>query len=186
LPAVNERDLLARLIHGPVNGDALARMSGQTRAAVWKRIDGLREAGVPITARPGQGYALAQPMELLDVGAIRPALPPEVASGLATLEVAWTLDSTNSELLRRPAPPVGAEVLLAERQTGGRGRRGRECLHAIARRSVSTRCAPHLRARLTTVVGKRGRNRVLRRGCRRRRRRYACGIVWLQASSAPT
>ncbi len=50
---MDERDLLQRLIAGPVSGDALARELGQTRAAVWKRISGLREAGVLVDARPG-------------------------------------------------------------------------------------------------------------------------------------
>ena len=50
-----ERDLLVRLAEGPVSGDALARAVGQTRAAVWKRIETLREGGVRIDARPGRG-----------------------------------------------------------------------------------------------------------------------------------
>jgi biotin operon repressor BirA-like protein len=64
-----ERDLLVRLQAGPASGDALARASGQTRAAVWKRIEALRAAGVAIDARPGRGYALASPVELLDADA---------------------------------------------------------------------------------------------------------------------
>jgi BirA family biotin operon repressor/biotin-[acetyl-CoA-carboxylase] ligase len=92
---------------------------------VWKRIEALREAGVAIEAAPGRGYRLARPIDLLDAGAIRDALPAPVAASIARLDVAWSLDSTNSELLRRGAPARGVDVLLAERQTGGRGRRGR-------------------------------------------------------------
>ncbi|MEN5116676.1 bifunctional biotin--[acetyl-CoA-carboxylase] ligase/biotin operon repressor BirA [Luteimonas sp. TWI662] len=126
MPTLNaERALLERLIAGPVSGDVLARESGQTRAAVWKRIGLLREAGVPIEARRGQGYALAQPVSLLDRDAIVAALPAEARAGLDRLDVAWTVDSTNAELLRRPMPGAAAEALLAERQTAGRGRRGR-------------------------------------------------------------
>ena len=54
------------------------------------------------------------------------------AGSVSALEVAWSLDSTNSELLRRKAPAQGAEVLLAEQQTGGRGRRGRHWASPIA------------------------------------------------------
>lgn len=117
--------LLQRLAAGPVSGDVLARECGQTRAAVWKRIAQLREAGVPIAAQRGQGYALAQPVDLLDADVVIAALPPDARAQLAALALAWTLDSTNAELLRRPMPGPQAEVLLAERQTGGRGRRGR-------------------------------------------------------------
>ena len=130
--AAPERALLRRLIAGPVSGDALARESGQTRAAVWKRIEGLREAGVPIVARPGTGYVLAQPMSLLDADAILDALPVAVRTRMAALDVAWTIDSTNAELLRRRMPGANAEVLLAERQTGGRGRRGRSWQSPLA------------------------------------------------------
>jgi BirA family biotin operon repressor/biotin-[acetyl-CoA-carboxylase] ligase len=123
---MDERSLLARLIQGPVSGDALARAGGTSRAAVWKRIEALREAGVPIDARAGRGYALAQPFDLLDSDAIADRLPPPARARIASLEIAWSVDSTNSELLRRPAAAEGAAtVMLAERQTGGRGRRGR-------------------------------------------------------------
>jgi len=127
-----DRALLQRLAAGPVSGDALAREAGLTRAAVWKRIEALREAGVAIEARAGRGYALAAPVDLLDAGAIRAALPAPVRDRLAALDVAWSLDSTNSELLRRGMSGPGAQVLLAERQTGGRGRRGRAWASPLA------------------------------------------------------
>ncbi|UHQ22772.1 bifunctional biotin--[acetyl-CoA-carboxylase] ligase/biotin operon repressor BirA [Lysobacter sp. 5GHs7-4] len=129
---MDERALLQRLIDGPASGDALARACGQTRTAVWKRIEALREAGVAIEAKPGRGYALAQPLDLLDAQAIRAALPASERARLAELDVAWSIDSTNSELLRRATPSHGASVLLAERQTGGRGRRGREWASPLA------------------------------------------------------
>lgn len=122
---MDDRDLLLRLGAGGLSGDALAREAGITRAAVWKRIRALRAAGVEIEARPGRGYALARTPDLLDAQALRAALPAAVAASLASLEVAWSLDSTNSELLRRPPPATGVAVLLAERQTAGRGRLGR-------------------------------------------------------------
>lgn len=127
-----ERALLQRLAAGPVPGHVLALECGQTRAAVWKRIAQLREAGVAIRARRGQGYALEQPLDLLDADAVIAALAPEARARLASLAVAWTLDSTNAELLRRPMPGPQCEVLLAERQTGGRGRRGRSWQSPLA------------------------------------------------------
>lgn len=122
---MNERDLLQALAEGPSSGDALARRFGLTRAAVWKRIESLRAAGVPIRAEAGRGYRLEHPLELLDADAIRQAMTPAAATALSDLEVAWSLDSTNAEALRRGAPSQGTRVLFAERQTAGRGRRGR-------------------------------------------------------------
>ncbi len=127
---MDDRDLLARLAQGPVSGDTLAREAGTTRAAIWKRIEALRAAGVEIAARAGSGYALQYPLDLLDAPAIQRALAAPARDALAGLEVVWSIDSTNSELLRRStdvrrADLSGSDVLLAERQTGGRGRRGR-------------------------------------------------------------
>ena len=127
-----DRALLQRLAAGPVSGDALAREAGQTRAAVWKRIQGLRQAGLAIDARPGIGYALAAPVDLLDAGRIAAELPADLRAGIDALDVAWSLDSTSSELLRRGAQGDGAQVLLAERQSGGRGRRGRAWASPLA------------------------------------------------------
>lgn len=127
-----ERLLLQRVSIGPVSGDLLAREVGLTRAAVWKRIESLRDAGIPITAVPGRGYRLEQPLDLLDAAVIRAGLPAAFAPQLASLEVDWSLDSTNSELLRRKLPARGCSVLLAERQTGGRGRRGRSWSSPLA------------------------------------------------------
>ncbi len=129
---MHDRDLLLRLLRGPAGGEALAGEGGLTRAAVWKRIAALRAAGVAIAAQPGKGYALAQPLELLSPDAIRHQLPPDLRAQLVALDVAWSLDSTNSELLRRTTCPVGSTVLLAERQTGGRGRRGRSWASPLA------------------------------------------------------
>ncbi|MBO9880590.1 bifunctional biotin--[acetyl-CoA-carboxylase] ligase/biotin operon repressor BirA [Xanthomonas sp. D-109] len=122
---MDERELLARLSKGPLSGDALARACGLTRAAVWKRIQALRAAGVEIEGRAGEGYGLARPLELLDAAAIQAGLTVPARAELAGLEIAWSLVSSNTTLLQRPAPAQGSEVLLAERQTGGRGRRGR-------------------------------------------------------------
>ncbi|MEO6228467.1 MAG: bifunctional biotin--[acetyl-CoA-carboxylase] ligase/biotin operon repressor BirA [Thermomonas sp.] len=129
---VHERLLLQRLASGPISGDLLAREAGLTRAAVWKRIESLRDAGIAIAAVPGRGYRLDQSLDLLDAAAIRAALPTYIAPQLESLEIAWTLDSTNSELLRRKLPSHGCAVLLAERQTGGRGRRGRSWASPLA------------------------------------------------------
>jgi BirA family biotin operon repressor/biotin-[acetyl-CoA-carboxylase] ligase len=68
----------------------------------------------------------------LEADAIIGALPPFVRAGIASLEIAWSLDSTNSELLRRETPAHGLAALIAERQTGGRGRRGKTWASPLA------------------------------------------------------
>lgn len=122
---MDERSLVLRLLQGPASGDALARAGGYTRAAVWKRIESLRSAGLTIDALPGRGYRLATPLDVLDADAIAALLPDGARHALAALEVRWSIDSTNTALLREAPLGGGARALLAERQTAGRGRRGR-------------------------------------------------------------
>ncbi len=127
-----DRQLLEALAAGPVSGNTLAAALGLGRAAVWKRIEALREAGIAIEASPGRGYRLGQPLELLDAGRICAGLVAPVREMLSDLQVAWRLASSNSALLALPAPTQGTRVLLAEQQTAGRGRLGRAWASPLA------------------------------------------------------
>ncbi|MDR2871116.1 MAG: bifunctional biotin--[acetyl-CoA-carboxylase] ligase/biotin operon repressor BirA [Xanthomonadaceae bacterium] len=129
---VDDRELLTRLQAGNLSGDALARIAGVTRAAIWKRIQGLRAAGIEIEGRAGDGYRLMQTLDWLETEQILKEMPAAARSLLVSLEVAWSVDSTNAELLRRAPPDQGAAVLMAERQTQGRGRRGRSWASPLA------------------------------------------------------
>ncbi|MEO7149365.1 MAG: biotin--[acetyl-CoA-carboxylase] ligase [Rhodanobacteraceae bacterium] len=115
-----------------VSGARLAARLGVSRAAVWKQIEALRAAGLPVEAHAGRGYRLSHPLELLDVAAIRCALDPAVRKRLGALEVHWRLDSTSSEWLRRAATLPDRAFVFAEVQTAGRGRRGRAWLSSAA------------------------------------------------------
>ncbi|WP_395679613.1 biotin--[acetyl-CoA-carboxylase] ligase [Dokdonella sp.] len=119
--------MLAELCLRPaVSGIELAERLGVTRAAVWKQVERLREAGVEIDAQPGSGYRLHAPVELLDAPGLRAALAPATRERLGDLVVHWQLDSTNSELSRRADQDTRDRlVCLAEMQSAGRGRRGR-------------------------------------------------------------
>lgn len=108
------------------SGESLAESAGVTRSAVWKAIEQLRELGLDIEAHTHRGYRLRSPTVSLDAEVLRRALPTEVRAVLNALEVVWETESTNAQLLAAPAPPVGQfDVLIAENQTQGRGRRGR-------------------------------------------------------------
>lgn len=108
------------------SGEALAASLDVSRSAVWKAVETLRELGLGVHAVPNRGYRLARACEPLDAARIRTALPRETNARLKRLDVAWSLESTNAELAARTAPAPGTgEVLLAEYQTAGRGRRGR-------------------------------------------------------------
>jgi BirA family biotin operon repressor/biotin-[acetyl-CoA-carboxylase] ligase len=115
-----------------VSGSALAGALGVTRAAVWKQIQALRTLGAPIQAVAGQGYRLAWPFEALDARTIRARLEPSVRKRLGDLQVCWQVDSTSSQLLHRAAHGApDLSVCLAETQSAGRGRRGREWISPL-------------------------------------------------------
>jgi len=121
--------LLALLATGEsLSGAALAAQTGVTRAAIWKQIEALRVRGVPIEARGQAGYRVPWPLQMLDAEQIRAALPTPLERSLGALEVHWELDSTSSELQRRGTTAKDFSIVLAETQTAGRGRRGREWL----------------------------------------------------------
>ncbi|EIL97777.1 bifunctional biotin--[acetyl-CoA-carboxylase] synthetase/biotin operon repressor [Rhodanobacter thiooxydans] len=121
--------LLALLAEGePLSGAGLAAQAGVTRAAIWKQVEALRARGVPVEARGTAGYRLPWPLQMLDAGQIRAALPAPLARSLGALEVHWELDSTSSELQRRGHAAKDFSIVLAETQQAGRGRRGRSWL----------------------------------------------------------
>ena len=124
--------LHARLADGAFHsGEALAGSLGVSRSAVWKAAGALRELGVTLDAVPNRGYRMRPPCEPLDAAAIERALDAAARGRVARLDVEWSVGSTNAELLARPSPRPGTtEVLLAEHQSAGRGRRGRSWLAA--------------------------------------------------------
>jgi BirA family transcriptional regulator, biotin operon repressor / biotin---[acetyl-CoA-carboxylase] ligase len=117
--------LLERLAAGePATGEALGESLGLTRAAIWKQVDRLRRAGLPVTTIAGSGYTLGQPLELLDAERVQALIDAEVAGDIRSVTVLHTTASTN-RWLQEQAGGSG-RACLAETQTAGRGRRGRD------------------------------------------------------------
>ena len=111
------------------SGEALARSLGVSRSAVWKVVAALRAQGCTLHAVRNRGYRLVHGREPLDPAKIRAHLGREVREHIARIDSAWAIGSTNTALLERANPRSGtAEVLLAEFQNAGRGRRGRAWL----------------------------------------------------------
>jgi BirA family biotin operon repressor/biotin-[acetyl-CoA-carboxylase] ligase len=125
-----DQRVFAELADGEYHsGAALAERQGVTRGGIWKAVESLRRAGLPIDAVTNRGYRLAMRTAPLSVAHILEALPAEVRSRLASCEVLWSVESTNRLLLESLTSRPGAlRVLLTENQTAGRGRRGRSWL----------------------------------------------------------
>jgi BirA family transcriptional regulator, biotin operon repressor / biotin---[acetyl-CoA-carboxylase] ligase len=109
----------------PISGEALAASLGLSRGGIWKRVQRLKSLGYVIDGSPRRGYLLRGTPDKL--------LPDEVAQGLKTfllkgpIHYHETLGSTNDlakELGSKGAPE--GTVVVAETQTRGRGRLGRD------------------------------------------------------------
>lgn len=121
-------ELLKILAQGGFHsGEALGRRLGVSRTAIWKYVKGLLEWGIDCHSVSGKGYRLAQPIELLSETDLAAAMDAEVLAQISSLEVLPNIDSTNRYLMERlPNNLNSGHVCLAEYQTAGRGRRGRD------------------------------------------------------------
>ncbi|HWS39945.1 MAG TPA: biotin--[acetyl-CoA-carboxylase] ligase [Arenimonas sp.] len=117
--------LLKALLTGPKSGVELAQLLGISRAAIWKRVEVLRQQGLEIEASEAHGYRLMQPMTLLDESLIIEVLSPELRSQINTLNICFETDSTQIQAYNHPVSENGIDVWLAEYQRAGQGRRGK-------------------------------------------------------------
>lgn len=112
--------LLKRLSQGGFHsGEALGAEFGISRAAISKHIQAIQEWGVDIYSLKGKGYQLAQPLQLLDEAVLKAAVD-------APLELIPIIGSTNQHLMDKVDRLDSGAVCIAEYQSQGRGRRGRE------------------------------------------------------------
>lgn len=121
--------LLALLQDGRFHsGEALGAVLGVSRAAVWKQLQELQSTtGLVVHKIRGRGYRLASPVVLLDSDRLLDS------SGGWAPWVLEAVDSTNAEAFRRLESGVEPPFfVVAERQTAGRGRRGRQWVSPFA------------------------------------------------------
>ena len=111
---------------GYLSGQRISAQLGVSRAAVWKAIEALRKEGYEIDSRSNCGYRLVRKADVID---------PEALSRLGTRQMGRkvlyfdSLDSTNNEIKRQSIGQVeNGLAIIADCQTGGRGRRGRSFL----------------------------------------------------------
>ncbi|ELY67628.1 biotin--[acetyl-CoA-carboxylase] ligase [Natrinema versiforme] len=113
------RAILEAIAEGPVSGPELADALDISRAAVWKHIEGLREADFEIESGPN-GY------ELTAVAAYNaPAVEFELEAPFS-IEYHDSVGSTNDRARELAAEGATDVAVLADEQVGGRGRLERE------------------------------------------------------------
>lgn len=107
-----------------VSGAVISRELQVSRTAVWKHINGLRDAGYLIEAVPSRGYQLISTPNILSEEEVREKLhTTTIGQRLVCLpETA----STNADAFRLAEEgAVEGTVIIAEAQSGGKGRMGR-------------------------------------------------------------
>lgn len=106
-----------------ISGEELSRRLQITRTAVWKQINVLRAKGYAFDAVPKLGYRLVTQPTRLDEAALLSKLAPGTFGN--RLRILEKTESTQNEAAAwaKEGVPEGA-VVLAEEQTGGRGRQG--------------------------------------------------------------
>jgi BirA family biotin operon repressor/biotin-[acetyl-CoA-carboxylase] ligase len=110
---------------GSVSGADLSRQLGISRAAIWARLQALRELGYDIEASPHLGYRLVSAPDLLHADDLLSRLGKTRVIG-RDIRIFERTTSTNDIMARLAGDGVkeGA-VVFAESQSRGRGRLGR-------------------------------------------------------------
>lgn len=117
--------MLAALVRGggePVSGEELASRLACSRAAVHRHVEALRREGVRIDGAP-EGYVLDPALDVVAPALVEARLQPPLAG-----PVSWTAEtgSTNDDAAAAARDGAGEGLVVgADRQTAGRGRRGR-------------------------------------------------------------
>ncbi len=107
-----------------VSGEAISDKLGLTRTAVWKHVEALRGQGYRIDAVPARGYRLAGVPDRLTPLELRPLLNTHDLGQV----IHWYEELGSTSDRAKELADAGAEhgeVVIAEAQTAGRGRRGR-------------------------------------------------------------
>ena len=107
-----------------ISGQQLGERFGVSRNAVWKAVNQIKSDGYTIKSVSNKGYSLSADSDVLSMNAIREKLTG-TASDLDVI-VFDTIDSTNNEAKRMTVNGISHDsLIIANEQTGGRGRLGR-------------------------------------------------------------
>ncbi len=107
-----------------VSGQALCEGLNVSRTAVWKAVTALKDEGYEIESVTNKGYRLISSPDVLSEAEIVSRLETEnIGRQLLTFS---ETDSTNEELKRRYNELGDGAVAIADSQSRGKGRRGRQ------------------------------------------------------------
>ena len=126
--------LLALLADGKFHsGQDLGNALGVSRSAVWKQMQLVQALGLEVYSVKGRGYRVPGGIDLLDAEQLVAGFDAGVAGKVELQPVEYSIPSTNAAALAGFADlPAGCRLYVAEQQTAGRGRRGRQWVSPFA------------------------------------------------------
>lgn len=112
-----------------ISGQDICKKLKISRTAVWKHIKKIRSLGYKIESKQNRGYRIAKTTSL--------PLPWEITSGLKTKQIGKTIyyfdtiDSTQNFASNISNQDNSGTVIIAQRQTSGKGRLGRKWVSPV-------------------------------------------------------
>ena len=128
------------------DGTEIGEALNMTPSAVWKAIKKLENYDIKVDSIKGKGYALLEPLILLNEKTIKKGL----ASKNVSLSIFESVNSTNDYLKTHLSKKI--HVCIAEKQTHGKGRLDRTW-HSPFAQNISLSCAYPFQKDISELAG---------------------------------
>lgn len=129
------------------DGTTIGETLNITRSAIWKAIKKLQNYGVKVDSIKGKGYSLLEPLILLNQKLIKQNLSQKNID----ITIFETINSTNDFLKKIPCNQK-LNICLAEQQTQGKGRLGRNW-HSPFGQNIYLSCAYPFQKDVSELAG---------------------------------
>ena len=133
-----------------LSGQDLSDVLRISRVAVWKHIKKIQDLGYTVESKQKLGYKLTKNSEML--------LPWEITKGLKTKKMGQrvyyfdSIDSTQNQALKMAVEPINdGTLIVASKQTGGKGRSGRKWISPKGGIWISIILQPKFDISITTL-----------------------------------
>ena len=123
-------DLLEKNKGNAISGERLAKILGISRTAVWKHVKTLKKEGYEISSVSNKGYELLETGDVFSTKSVMQELTDKEKGykGKTKIEAEVRDEVTSTNALLKDMAVAGADegrVMIAKKQTAGRGRLGR-------------------------------------------------------------
>lgn len=134
-----------------VSGQELCDLLGVSRTAVWKNIKALKEEGYQIDSVNNRGYKLIMEPDIIDEMRMREFLHTKWLG--QNIIYKYQMDSTNIQVKKLGEDEaVNGTVVVTQRQTAGRGRRGKTWISPEGNCYFSILLRPEIKADRASMI----------------------------------